>query len=185
MTLSLLTPPAIEPVSLQQAKAQLKLDIDDDNGLVTSLIEAARMRTEHYTRRALLTQSWIQWCDNWPSAPIMLAFPPLQAITAVTSYDMWDNAHVIDASLYRVENGDGGARLAFKEFVVPAFNLRRFDALSICYRCGYGDSQDDVPQAIRSAILAMITDLYAHRGDVALTPQTALSLLESFRAVSA
>lgn len=68
MTTQLVTEPAMEPVSLDEAKAHLRVDTEDDDAYITGLILAARQVVEDDTRRALLTQSWLLTLDyHWPS----------------------------------------------------------------------------------------------------------------------
>ena len=52
----LLAGPAQEPVSLAEPKAFLKVDDSAEDGLVTTLIGAARLHIEAVTGRALLAQ---------------------------------------------------------------------------------------------------------------------------------
>lgn len=47
-----------EPVTLDVAKAYLRLDHDKDDGLLEGLISAARSSVEAYTSRALIRQHW-------------------------------------------------------------------------------------------------------------------------------
>jgi len=70
MSLQLLSPPAIEPVTLSDAKLHLKVDVADDDALITRLLAAARARAEWHTGRAFITQSWIQWIDRWPACAV-------------------------------------------------------------------------------------------------------------------
>jgi uncharacterized phiE125 gp8 family phage protein len=180
----MITPPTAEPVTLADAKPHLKIDAGDDDALITSLITAARIRAEWITRRAFVTQSWIEWRDAWPCRPFELALPPLQDVTAITAYDLGDNATVLDPALYRVDVAAVPARIAWKETVLPLTNLRSFNALAIAFTAGYGDAASDVPEPIRRAILMILADLYTHRGDDTPTPQAALALLEPYRVMA-
>jgi hypothetical protein len=62
----LLTAPSVEPVSLAEAKAHLRVDVTDDDALITALITAARQSAEHKTRRSLCTQQWSLVLDQFP-----------------------------------------------------------------------------------------------------------------------
>ena len=46
MTLTLLSGPAEEPVSLAEARAHLKLDATEEDALLTALLTAARRRSK-------------------------------------------------------------------------------------------------------------------------------------------
>ena len=71
MTSYLLTGPASEPVSLDDAKAFLASIPRDEDALVTSLITAARLHVESITGRALIAQSWRVVLDDWPASRIV------------------------------------------------------------------------------------------------------------------
>ncbi len=58
MTPLLLSGPAVEPLSLVEAKSWLKLDSSDEDQLVQSLIASARLAVEAATNRLLITQQW-------------------------------------------------------------------------------------------------------------------------------
>jgi len=68
MALELISPPAVEPVTLDEAKAHLKVDTTDDDALIATLISAARAKAEWHTGRAFVTQGWTLWLDRWPAA---------------------------------------------------------------------------------------------------------------------
>ena len=64
----LITPPAAEPVTLSETKAWLRVDTNDEDSTIATLISAGRVLVEQATRRALVTQSWRIILDAWPNA---------------------------------------------------------------------------------------------------------------------
>ena len=57
MSTILLVGPAVEPVTLAEAKSYLRVQHDDDDDVIAALIAGARVHVEAQTRRALITQS--------------------------------------------------------------------------------------------------------------------------------
>jgi len=70
MPSKLLTAPASEPVTLADAKTHLRVDINDDDALITALIVSARQQAEQICRRAFISQQWVVTMDRFP-APAM------------------------------------------------------------------------------------------------------------------
>jgi len=66
--LQLITPPAIEPVTLAEAKQHLRVEISDDDSLINTLVSSARVHCESALKQALITQSWLLYVDSFPSA---------------------------------------------------------------------------------------------------------------------
>lgn len=69
MALVLVTPPPEEPVTLDEAKTDMRVDLDftDLDALITAYIAAARQHAETICRRAFVTQSWRLTADRFPS----------------------------------------------------------------------------------------------------------------------
>lgn len=67
MGLSLVTPPALEPVTLADAKLHLRESDTGQDTLITALITAARKAIEEKCRRSLITQTWMATLDQFPS----------------------------------------------------------------------------------------------------------------------
>jgi hypothetical protein len=177
------TDPATEPVTLIDAKAHLRISLDDEDELITALIVTARMAAEEYTRRALITQGWTLWMDAFPGNEmgwwdgvreganaltikrfIHLPRPPLIGVTAVTSYDDEDAATVFAADHYFVDTGSAPGRLALRNNAAWPVPGRTHNGISIEYTAGYG-AAGDVPQALKQGMLAHIAQLYEQRGD--------------------
>ncbi len=66
LSIVLVTPPALEPITLTQAKSQLRVDYTDDDALIGGLIMAARQYAERYQTRRFLPQTWMRTLDFFP-----------------------------------------------------------------------------------------------------------------------
>jgi len=89
MKVSIVTQPTEEPLTLDEAKQHLRVDIEDDDSLILSLIKVAREYAETVTGRKLITQTWKYYLDDWPTDKdyIEIPFPPLQSISSITYTD--------------------------------------------------------------------------------------------------
>ncbi len=184
MSLQLITPPALEPVTLDEAKAHLKVDTADDDALIATLIAAARTRAEWHCGRAFITQAWILWLDCWPGdGEIEIPLPPLQAVSAITTYARDGSPGTLDPLTYTVDAASQPGRVVLACAAVPPLaNLRRINAIAVAFSAGYGTTESSVPAPIREAILEIVAELYANRGDAAATPSpAALALLAPYR----
>ena len=179
MALSLTTGPAVEPISLTEAKAQLRLEIDADDTLVTSLIQSAREHAEHITKRQLITATWKLTLDAFPSV-ITLPLPPLQSVSNIKYYDTDGVQQTLSTDLYQVDSESQPAR------IVPAYNTTfpstriMANAVEVNFVCGFGDAATDVPQKIKQAMLLFITWSYEDREAEKMKPQAIDDLLSHY-----
>jgi uncharacterized phiE125 gp8 family phage protein len=169
MTAYLLSGPATEPVSLDDAKAYLKLDTDDEDALVTTLITAARLHVEGTTGRALITQSWRLVLDDWPPVGLVrLPVAPLQSLTAITAYDVNGDPVTLstDGVLWDAQAAPSLLYLpaGFGDEVI----LRPLQGVEIDYVAGYGADASDVPATLCQALLLLVAYWFENRGAVVL-----------------
>ena len=189
MTVVLTTAPAVEPISLAEAKAHLKIDASDEDALLTALITAARMFVERTLGVALITQSWSYFLDFWPSAGcITLPILPVQAVSAVKVHDGAGGSVTLDAAGYAVDALSEPARLVLKG-AVPSTEARELNAFEVAFTAGYGDEADTVPGPIRHALKLLVAHWFERREPVALglvaqdVPTTIAALLLPYRRV--
>jgi uncharacterized phiE125 gp8 family phage protein len=100
-TTILVTPPIVEPLTLEQGKLRAGLDWapgDARDALMIGWIAAARQQVEADTNIALLTQTWDVFLDARPTS-FELPRRPVQSVV-VTFYDAAGVAHTLDASNY-------------------------------------------------------------------------------------
>jgi uncharacterized phiE125 gp8 family phage protein len=58
MSLTLVTKPTHEPISVDIAKSHLRVTTNNDDVYIEQLIKEVRTWTEGFLRRALITQTW-------------------------------------------------------------------------------------------------------------------------------
>lgn len=161
MSLTLVTGPTRDPVSLAEAKAHCRIDTADDDGLIAGYLLAARQHVEIYTRRALITQTWDQIGDELGSE-IVLERPPVQSVTSVKYLDSAGVEQTLAPSQYRLVQRRTG------EFViVPAYGVTWpsvqdvESAVTVRFVAGY--LPEAFPEPLRHAILLLVGHWYEHR----------------------
>lgn len=176
------TAPAVEPVTLVEAKAHCRVDTSADDTLIQGYITTAREWVEDYIDRALVTQQLVMRLDAFP-AEIELPRPPMVAsgtATAVTiTYVTGDTGGTatLSSSTYRVDrNATPGVVRNLYGGSWPSHLLDQ-NSVTVTWWAGYGDAAS-VPQRVKSAILMCVHELYEKRGDGAM-PIAAMRLLDS------
>lgn len=166
MALRLASPPAEEPVSLDEAKLHLRIDHSEEDALIAGLIGAARRHIEETVlSRALITQTWELYLDRFPAkAIIKLPRPPLQSVESI-KYTLEDGSEAtFSASNYIVDNVSEPGRIVLKRDASwPADTLIPVNGVKVTFAAGYGDDPADVPDPIKQAMLLLIGDLYENR----------------------
>ena len=203
-SLTVVTPPATEPVTLTEAKAWARIDGTDDDAILTGLVTAARMAAEEYLRRTLITtvrKLTLDLADSpfgncysegtydlpvtalYGGLPATVELPkgPAQSITSVVTYDLSDAASTYSANYYRIDAA--GDRLVLNYGSVWPSNLRPVAACAITYAAGYGTASA-VPQPIKSGMLIHVASLYEQRGmceDAMALPPGTTQLYNQYR----
>jgi len=165
--LSIITPPSVEPVTLAEQKLWSKIDGNDDDAIVTSLIEDARAQTEICTDRTMLATSIEIWLNCWPGAKFSLPRPNLISVTSVKYYDESEALQTLSTDSYAVlaPAGDRAEKgqIALKPGQAwPDLGATEWP-IRIIYVAGYGTSADDVPEGIKSALKSFVSSMYAIR----------------------
>jgi uncharacterized phiE125 gp8 family phage protein len=162
MSVFLVTPPAIEPVTLAEAKAHLRLDGDEDDDYLAAMISAARMQVETGIRRVLIDQTWRIARDDWPPAGRLdLAVAPVRSISSVVAWTAAGEPVTIAASAWTLDADSTPARLQLA--AAPPPGLRAMNGLEIDLVAGYGPSGIAVPQPLRQAIMILVARWYENR----------------------
>lgn len=152
LDVSLGQPTGSEPITLAQAKSQLKIDFTTDDTLLTALITAARSQIEQYTGVSIVEREVIALCkltgDNWFELP----YGPVVGTPVVSTVSIGGSTPetITDFDIVGTD---------FK-MVCPGDNTIEYPFL-ITYDAGY----TTVPPDLIDAILYQVAYLYEHRGD--------------------
>jgi len=149
------TPATVEPVTLEEAKAHLRVDHDADDGLISSLITAAREAVERFTGRALAAATY-RWASE-DCGPYLLPIWPA-TVTLVSSVI---NGSRVDADSFEFDadrsivSGDFGAAVRVEFTTEPGH----------------------VPESLKAAIKLRVEAMYDASPDEKATLTTAADLV--------
>lgn len=152
-----------EPISIEEARLHLNIDLEAHDSLIAAQITAARQWAETKTKRAFVTQTWRMRLDHFPRNGCIYFRPtPLQSVTSVSYIDINGAAQVWPTSNYivSIDNQPGILSLAYN--MEWPDTQEQADAVTITYVVGYGTAVM-VPENIKAAIKLQIGDLYANR----------------------
>lgn len=193
MTPVLIEGPALEPVSLAEARQWLRLDDAAEDPVVSSLVVAARMLVEAEIGRVLMGQDWRLVGDAWPADGRIPVQPGL--VLAVRGGRVFRSAGaalplppvslppvVLPPGAFRVLPGSDPPQIEALMMPLPS---GRTGGIEIDLRLGFGETPEAIPGQIRIALRRLIALWYDRRGDISddpvgLPPQIRL-LLRPFR----
>jgi len=169
--LSLVTAPDSDPVSVAEAKRQVRreLSFTDDDKYLKGLIAAARDTVESDTGRQLLTATYQLRLDTWPCEAIDLPKPPLVSVSSITYLDTAGATQTLATSVYVVSAPTGPTadrgRIALAYGQAWPTLRGQMNAITVAFTAGYGDATA-VPPALKAAMLLLIGHWYQHRESV-------------------
>ncbi|WP_035384489.1 phage head-tail connector protein [Ferriphaselus sp. R-1] len=189
MPLQLVTPPALEPVTLSEARLHLRVDTADDDPLIGALISAARVHAEMLTARQFLPARWRLVLDRF-TPMVLLNRSPVVSVVSVRYLDMGGLWQIMPPTDYVVESSSEPARItpAFGKIWPPT--LPQIGSVEILFDAGYTDATK-VPDGIKRWMLLRVGSLYQHREEMSVLPAGRIdplpfvdSLLDPYRVVT-
>lgn len=188
MALKIITPPATEPISLEEMMNFSRIATDADVITMEAMITTARQEAEKITRRQLITATWELRLDRFPGGSqfgpryiqagppnelipgrgeadtIYLPMPPLQSVTTLKYLDSANVEQTLTENTdYLVDTYSEPARItpAYGEVWPTIYPV--IHAVRIRFVAGYGANDTDVPESIRQWIKVCAGNLYENR----------------------
>ena len=162
MNYTLKTAPATEPVTTAEAKAHCRVTHSDEDALFARWITAARLWVEHYTGRALITQTWQM---SLPCLYRQMPLPyaaPLGTVTFVKYYDADNALQTWSSTNYITPAFHEPAVIEVLQTADWPSTYLRSDAVQIEYTAG-ASSVGAVPTALSQAVLLLVSHWNEHR----------------------
>lgn len=178
-----ITPPVVEPVSLAEAKAQCRIDSEAEDALVQSYITMSRQYVEDILDTSLITQVWEARYDTFPLWEIVLPRPPMAPQPVTVTYrdeagstgtltsgasQFQVDSHVVPGRIYPNYNG-----------VWPAVRGDE-NSVTVRWAAGYGSTGANCPPVVRQLILLQVAHLFENRQPVVMGYSQVLPVPKTF-----
>lgn len=153
--------PEAEPVTLGEAKANMRLDHDGEDELIAGLIRAARGEVEASCGLALIEQGWRLTLDRIPSSGrVLLRRHPVREVQSVTVFGADGEASLVDPAHFSLDAHARPARLHFHTAPAPGAAV---NGIEIDFVAGFGEAGTDVPDLLKRAMLLLVAHWYEFR----------------------
>lgn len=163
--------PSAEPVTLAEAKLHLKVDVTDDDALITEQLASAREYIEDISSTSLMTQTITLRADNFPTCfgrgqeeygLIELPRGPIQSFTSVAYLDENGNSQTLNATKYRADIVSRPGRLTPSYGNTWPATQPVTHAVTLTYVAGF-TSAGVVPSRFKTAIKTLVGSMYRFR----------------------
>ncbi len=193
------TPPTVEPITLAETKAWLKVDHSDEDSLIQLLIATARERCESITGLSLMIQQWGAYLPAWPlnceeawwdgvregafiqqpQSAVQLFHGPVRQIDTFTLWDAEGNTSDYPSDQYLLDAVRN--QIVLKPGAPLPQGTRVANPIEITYTTGH----EFIPGPIKTGLLKLVAHLYEHRGDEKseTIPPDILSLWQPYRRI--
>lgn len=165
-----ITQPAVEPVSLAEAKVQARVDTEADDAYIQALIAVARQYVEDILDITLLTTVWESSYDLFPVWAIILPRPMLQSANITVTYRLGDGATSTKSSAagdFRVDTRTVPGRIYPNwSDTWPAVRGDE-NSVVVNYTAGFGPDGSSVPPLYKHLMMVLVAHWYDTRQIVA------------------
>lgn len=171
------------PVTLDEMKLHLRVDTDEENFLILSLMATAMKHAENYTWLTLTSSVYNVFYDSREVEEFIYVNKcPVSAITSVNYRNSEGEYVAMSTDDYEVDTVSQPVRIKITN--KPALG-NYLNAWKVVFSCGYGQ-MEAVPDPIKSAIKLIVGHLYEHREDVTMSSNYTLEngakfLLEPYK----
>lgn len=166
--------PASEPLTLAETKQFLRITHDDDDARISDMMQSARLLSEQWLKRSLITQSWKLIFEDELCDSAMLPMGPVQSVTLVATITEALVSTTVDSGQYALS--------AAKDRLVLASNLYAH-RIEITYVAGFGNASQ-LPKPIKLGLLQHVASMVDGSAGLAPIPDNVLQYYMPYRELS-
>jgi uncharacterized phiE125 gp8 family phage protein len=162
MPIRVITPPAVEPLTLEEVKADLKVEDSDSDAYLTRAIKSAREYLENKARRALVTQTQELVLDGFPADEIQLPVGSLQSVESIKYDDENGDEQTLATDQYTVDNASDPGWIVANENGWPN-TIDAVNSVRVRFIAGYPpdeasppDLTANIPEVFKQAIIVLL-----------------------------
>ena len=195
--------PATTPISVEEAKRQLREVDNDYDTEIAFMVSAATEHADGPTGvlgRCMVSQTWTVGCDfpagHGPASAIPIKLGYLQSVVSVSYRDAAGELQTLSSNEYAVIAGENGCIYPVSGVAWPDTSKDFIDPVTITVVVGYPDAggspaedglRANIPDSLRHAFLMHVSHMFEIRDSVALgtiatkIPQTYDALIAPYR----
>lgn len=163
MILRCTVPAAVLPVSISDAKGQVRRGEADEDALLDGVLSAAVDLVGRQAGRVLAAETWVMSVPCVASvggwADLLLPKNPVRSVTSITYFDSADVAQTALLSDFYVYSDTNRTLIRPKAGKSWPTTMAREDAISVTFVAGYVV----LPAPLRAAILLLVGHLFENR----------------------
>ncbi len=184
MSLTQISPPIAEPITLSELKDHLRITDANEDALINGALVAAVRAVEARGGLALLAQQWSLTLDTVPYETVILPLSPVASIDAVTVIDAAGAPQTLAPALYEGAPGSPGRLRRAGPWPNPG---PRLDGVRIDFTAGYADAAS-TPEPLKQAVKVLAAHFYESREATSderifSVPQSVDALIAPYREV--
>ena len=179
--LSLVTDATVEPVTLAEMKTFMKVDLTDEEDVITSLIASARKKLETWAGIGMTSKTFDYYLDEFADV-IEIPLPPLQSVDAFVYNDSSYDETAVTSTLYTTFTYSGITRgeIIKKDTGAYPTSTAPKNKVRIRFTNGFGALASDVPDDLKTAIKLTVAHWFENRESQAIPPE-ALAIMRNYK----
>ncbi len=166
--LVLVNDPSTKVVSVDDIKAQLRIDSNDENDLLGYYIDAATDMAENYCNRHFITHQYkLYFNEKVDKASLIFPNCTLEEAGSNKPVNWVDENGAAQSSDKAYIDAFSNPSLVYLSSDFPNTTLKdnAANTFYFWFNTGYGTASSDVPEAIKQAIKLIVADMYYFRED--------------------